>query len=186
MKLVRIGYSSNMEEYKTRHIQRYFDISYETVRTWAEEFKVYLSPLANPGEGRHRVFSEDDLRVFSLVRDMKEKGNTFADIHVSLKMGERGELPQISFDDEVVEELAIAQTNRTLTQLTQERDEAVKELQVVKEELIKFRTQLEMRAASEVELKAQLQHAQERIEKLLQEKVRLEVLLEMERERKSD
>jgi DNA-binding transcriptional MerR regulator len=179
-----MGYSSTMDEYKTRHIQRYYDISYETVRAWAEEFKEYLSPLANPGEGRHRVFSDNDLRVFSLVREMKETGSTFSDIHASLKSGIRGKLPEIGFDDEVVEELAIAQTNRTVNQLTFERDEAVKELQTVKDELIKIRTQLEMKETSESELKGRLQQAQERIEKLLQEKTRLEVMLEMSRERK--
>lgn len=175
-----------MDEYKTRHIQKYFDISYETVRTWAEEFKEYLSPLANPGEGRHRVFSEDDLRVFSLVSNMKETGSTFSDIHVTLKTGERGRLPEIGFDDEVVEELAIAQTNRTLAQLTYERNEAVKELQTVKDELIKIRTQLEMKESTESDLKNQLQQSQQRIEDLVKQVARLEVRLEIAQEDKKD
>jgi len=40
-----------------------------------------------------RQFTEDDLRVFSLVSEMKGQGKIYAEIKASLGAGQRGELP---------------------------------------------------------------------------------------------
>jgi DNA-binding transcriptional MerR regulator len=71
-----------------------FDISRETVRSWVKEFRDYLSPTATPPKGRQRHFTEDDLAVFALIAELKNKRWKFADIHPLLQAGERGK-PQL-------------------------------------------------------------------------------------------
>lgn len=72
-----------------------FKIARETIRKWCLEFDRYLSPGANPGKNRDRYFSDDDMRVLSLVSEMKAAGRTYADIHVALGAGQRGEIPEL-------------------------------------------------------------------------------------------
>lgn len=81
--------------YRSKHVSTIFNISHETVRTWSNEFGEYLSPTARPGARKQRLFTKDDMSVFSLVSELKKQGMTFDEIHASLKNGERGELPTI-------------------------------------------------------------------------------------------
>lgn len=67
-----------------------------TVRNWAIEFAQYLSPTANPGEGKQRTFTVEDLRVIAIIAEYKRNGATYEDIHAALKVGVRGEAPDIS------------------------------------------------------------------------------------------
>lgn len=80
--------------YTTKHICAYFDVTHETVKRWTKEFSDYLSPTALPDKGRQRQFTEQDVRVFSLVHGMKKQGLVFEDIHVALASGQRGDLPE--------------------------------------------------------------------------------------------
>lgn len=80
--------------YTSRQIATLLNITGETVRARSEEFAEFLSHLANPGTKRQRQFNESDLRVMVLVNDMKNAGARFDDIHLALKNGQRGELPE--------------------------------------------------------------------------------------------
>src|SRR3954454_4310661 len=82
-------------EYKSSHVQRLFTVSPETVRNWSEEFGEYLSVTATPGTGRHRLFTHEDIEVFALVAELKDKGLTYTDIHAALQNNQRGEVPQM-------------------------------------------------------------------------------------------
>ncbi|MBA3873377.1 MAG: hypothetical protein H0X30_29950, partial [Anaerolineae bacterium] len=66
----------------------------ETIRKWAVEFENELSPTANPGDGRQRVFVDDDLAIFALISEMKGQGKLYTDIHAALANGQRGSAPQ--------------------------------------------------------------------------------------------
>lgn len=79
--------------YSTRHISQLFGVSPQTVRSWSIEFADFLSASATPGEGRRRQFTEDDLRVFALIREQKKAGMLFEDIHIALQNGLLGDLP---------------------------------------------------------------------------------------------
>jgi DNA-binding transcriptional MerR regulator len=82
--------------YTTKQVGAIFGRSHETIRLWAEEFQPYLEPLATPGKGRNRSFTEADLEVLALIAKMKEEGFNFEDIHQSLKHGQRGTPPGIA------------------------------------------------------------------------------------------
>lgn len=85
--------------YTSRHLSSLFDVTIETIRLWSIEFASYLSSTANPGTGKARQFSQDDLEVLTLVADLKGQGMTFADIHANLKSGQRGKATVRSPED---------------------------------------------------------------------------------------
>lgn len=79
--------------YSTIQVATLFNAARETVRKWAVEFEHELSPSANPGEGRQRVFTDDDLEKIALIVEMKSQGKLYADIHAALANGQRGNPP---------------------------------------------------------------------------------------------
>lgn len=79
--------------YTASQIASIFSIARETVRKYAIEFHAYLSPSANPGKDRQRVYVDSDLEVFALICEMKTQGKLYSDIHASLQNGSRGEFP---------------------------------------------------------------------------------------------
>ena len=132
-------------DYKSKDVQTLFSVSAETVRKWSEEFSEYLSPLATPGHGRHRIFSSDDLHVFALIAELKNKGMTYADIGGALANGQRGEIPEGSPERGLTlrSALELDYAQRQILALSTERDELQSEVQSLREENIRLKTQLE-------------------------------------------
>jgi len=174
-------YYPGMSDYKTIDVQQIFAISDETVRAWAREFSDYLSPLANPGTGRHRLFNLDDMRVFALVSEMKGKGLTFADIHVSLAAGERGQFPPGGADQPIVN----YDTSLLLDHARQEIDQLKAAQQASRNENIRLQTRLEEREKRIAELESdhnqrdEVNALHERLEKLQREMGKLEAMIEL-------
>jgi DNA-binding transcriptional MerR regulator len=79
--------------YTTKDIAAIFKVSHQAVKTWAREFGLYLSPSAQPEAGKRRIFTDDDVRVFALVREYTQRGYNFTDAHLALKAGQRGDIP---------------------------------------------------------------------------------------------
>lgn len=75
-----------------------FGVTQETVRAWSIEFESFLSPTANPGANRTRLFTDEDMRVLALVADLRKSNASFEDIRASLHNGERGEAPPFTPD----------------------------------------------------------------------------------------
>lgn len=69
-------------------------ISRQTISNWCKEFAEYLSVTANPPNGSHRRFTQEDLNILALISSMKEMGGTYEDIHASLRIGQRGRLTE--------------------------------------------------------------------------------------------
>lgn len=81
--------------YQSRHVKSLIGIgNNETLGSWVREFKDFLSSDANPGRGRNRQFSYEDLCVLKLVKEMRDQGFKFEDIHASLLNGSRGDVPE--------------------------------------------------------------------------------------------
>ena len=170
-------YASIMtNDYKPKDVQMLFGVSDETVRTWANQFDEFLSPLANPGKGRHRIFTYDDLSVFALVAELKAKGMTYADVSAALQNGERGDVPEIPTDIDML------QTTIQLDDASQKVKQLQSLIQQSREEIIRLQTLLEERDR-QIE---QLRTDQGKVEKLYEQIGRLKALLEIERERNKD
>ena len=97
--------------------------SKETIRVWSVTFANFLSPSASPTtKGQHRLYSDADLEVFFLVKEMRSRGITFDEIALSLANGERALVPTsntIALSQQ--EQLTALQT--TITNLKTELDE---------------------------------------------------------------
>lgn len=167
--------------YATRHVGDLFHVSGETVRNWANEFVMYLSVVGNPPKGKQRRFTDEDLSVFSLVAEMKQRGATFDEIHMALAAGQRGAPLQFVQDERSVarseEEPSIAlqvqYLQQTLARMEQQRDEALAQVQPFKDEIIRIQAQLDtsrgMYESRIQELNEQLKEAQRRAEELIRE-----------------
>lgn len=133
-------------DYKSTHVQRLFNVSPETVRNWADEFKDHLSVTASPGSGRHRLFTHEDMEVFALVAELKDKGLTYNDIHASLQNGQRGDVPQmlVSQVQDLQLALQVDQAQELVARLEGERDVAIAKMQTLHDENIRLQTRLEM------------------------------------------
>jgi DNA-binding transcriptional MerR regulator len=82
------------EFFTTQSIIKTFKVSHQTVKNWCDEFGRYLSPTATPGDGKKRVFTPNDLKVFALLSDYHKRGFRWEDAHAALQNGQRGEIPQ--------------------------------------------------------------------------------------------
>jgi DNA-binding transcriptional MerR regulator len=85
--------------YSSSQAAAVYHVSNETIRNWSEEFSRYLSFMANPGKGRTRSFSDEDMQVLALIAEMKANGSTFEEIHISLGRGQRGDAPALQVEE---------------------------------------------------------------------------------------
>ena len=71
-------------ELQPADVARWLDISTSTVRVWSREFSDYLSDSAVGGDGKHRVYSTDDVQRMAFIRSLRKAGNSTADIRETL------------------------------------------------------------------------------------------------------
>lgn len=135
------------EKYTTEHVANLYGVTRETVRQWSEEFERHLSPTANPGYRRQRLFTDDDMRVFDYIAGQKKQGAINEDIHNDLDAQQRGASPAASPGEL---SMTISQTDRK-TLITQISDlqrtidrleDEIKELQEVKLDVARLEGEL--------------------------------------------
>jgi DNA-binding transcriptional MerR regulator len=171
--------------YTTRHIAAMYNVTGETIRQWTYEFQEYLSPTAQPGKNRNRLYSIEDMEVLSLVSELKKQGKVYADIHLNLRSGQRGRAPELPPEEMQVitsgerEKQASLEAERlqyAMVLLKEELKQAetkLAQMQGLKEENAKLQAKLEFSERELEETKQQLQqlNAQliERVEQLSQQ-----------------
>jgi DNA-binding transcriptional MerR regulator len=159
-------------------VAAYYKKTEPTIRAWANEFADHLSPTANPGKGKGRSFTLDDLMVFSLVSEMKDRNHTFEDIHAALKSGQRGDPPSLSENDLRVlkategekraafEIQALQQHMVDLQQRLNKAEQQAAEAAALKEELASSQTRINMLTETKDDLQQRLDKAQQQIGEL--------------------
>lgn len=85
-------------DYSTQNICTLFNVSHQTVKNWATHFREFLSPTARPEPHKQRVYTIQDLAVFSLASQMLKAGNKYADVKRALSAGHRGAIPDADPD----------------------------------------------------------------------------------------
>lgn len=148
--------------YKTTELRQFFNVSRQTISAWCNEFAEYLSPTATPVGNTHRQLTDDDLEVLALVSEMSRASRPFAEIHLALRSGQRGEIPLTSNDLVPLD---------TSTQLSLYRTQIL-ELQSRIDEIEREKDEAVGRAK---ELREQFAQAQAKIHELYQKMARLEV-----------
>ena len=110
-----------MDFYTTSGAAKLFQVTDQTVKNWAREFASHLSPTAQPGDGKRRTFTTDDLSVFALVHSYGAKGMNYEDAQAALIAGQRGSIPG------GVSELATVAAPPALLERLREEERAVTE-----------------------------------------------------------
>lgn len=138
--------------YTAAHIKSMFRVSHQTVQNWSKTFETFLSPSARPEKNRMRLFTPDDVSVFSLASDMIGQGGTYKDVLAALANGSRGGIPELS--DNAITAPASGQMLALREGLTTAQDE-IKRLQTALDEQ-RGRDKLleEKLSAAEAEIKA--------------------------------
>lgn len=78
------------------------DMADSTLRKYANQYKEYLSSDGAGGSGRHRDYTEHDVRVLKLIRDMKLQNVADEDIDVTLRSLQAGGWDRLpALDDHV-------------------------------------------------------------------------------------
>lgn len=148
--------------YQTKDVCEVFDISRQTVRIWTAEFAEYLSPSATPEKGQQRNFSDEDMAVFALVHEVKQRGGTYDNAHLQLKNGQRGELPTKSLLVQAEPEMHLSTLRSQITRLSNQLEGVMIE-----------RDELRITSSQEKALRQradeQLKEAQKKIDDLNQE-----------------
>lgn len=149
--------------YRTKDVAAFYDVSDQTVGVWSREFAQYLSPHANPGRKKKRLFTKEDMSVFSLVSQLQGHGMTFEEIHANLKSGARGEEPHVEPTEvqaliSTETESRLAVENDRLTRALVSAQEALKKAEIelaklreVEDQNIRLETKLEVEQASKQE-----------------------------------
>ena len=162
----------------TKTVAVYFKRSGPTVRNWAKEFADYLSPTGSPEAGKVREFTVEDMKVFDLIAKMKDQGKTYDEIHASLKMGARGNPPDL--DESDLEVLQAAEGERRVALEVQALQQVIVDLrrqlsraqetaaqaEIVRLENRELKTSLRYSDKEREDLKKRLDTAQSRIEAL--------------------
>jgi len=164
--------------YRSKDAAALYNVTPQTIGAWAKEFAEYLSSNANPGHKKQRLFTKEDMTVFSLVSDMQDNGLAFADMHATLKTGNRGEPPTIEPTEMQVivaneHENRLTIENERLTRALVDAQQALKKaetelasLREVEDRNIKLETQLEGALTVKGELQNQIAQLQAKIERL--------------------
>lgn len=150
--------------YRTQHICTLYDVAPETARLWAIEFTPYLSPTATPGKNKHRLFTEEDMRVFSLVAELKKQGLTFADIHAALSSGQRGVPPSLPAEE--VQALISSDIERQLAVENQYLQQALLRAQEELKQVEALRSDLEQTKSTNIRLEVQLEEVRAQRDRL--------------------
>jgi DNA-binding transcriptional MerR regulator len=167
--------------YNTGHVATIFNVTTETVRNWTVGFSEYLSPTALPGRNKKRTYTFDDMKVLSLVAELKSQGMTNADIHAALQNGQRGVPPALE-PDEVQAIVSGDRENRLsleierMQQALVQSQEALKKaqqdlarLRKVEDENIRLQTQLEISRIQEEKLETRVKELEAKLEDRVKE-----------------
>lgn len=146
--------------YTTQQLFNVFQVSHQTIKNWCGEFKDYLSPTATPQKKHRRMFTDEDLKVFDLVKQLKGEGKRYEDIKAALGAGMRGGVPDMPH------EIVPARQNGQLTAALFQIKQLQAELDVERE-MRKVAETMKARTDGKVELlEKQLEDAHEKIYQL--------------------
>lgn len=176
-------------QYKTRDLEILFGVTGETIRAWASEFEEYMSPTAVPTtKGQTRIFTDSDVEIFALVAQLRELGKGFDDVKMALANGQRGDLALIVNERNELDRdhVQLALARQHLASLEANLVAAKEQAAALHDENIRLKTLLERSYEELKQAREQGGEMQARVEQLVREIARLEVRLEMEREKKDD
>lgn len=86
--------------YTVRNVCQLYEVSATTLKNWADMASPFLSEVARPPKGKHRSFTYEDLRVFSVIKSSPDYDSAF----LALSNGQRGDVPDMHNEYSIVME----------------------------------------------------------------------------------
>ena len=77
--------SSQPSTYKPGEVAERLECSADTVRRYSARFAQHLSPSANPGKGKARLYNADDVYTLQTIKSLVEQGLKYDEIEEELK-----------------------------------------------------------------------------------------------------
>jgi DNA-binding transcriptional MerR regulator len=167
---------------KPHDVGELIGLSTSAIRTWSMgEFKQYLSPSAQGGEGRHRDFTDTDTQIINHINELKKRSVPLEEIHASLKQLQADDwidlppLPEVPSD---VTTVPVMPREVAQTAIQSERRSNMREIATLEERIEKLEKQLELeRTGREALLKSEREGREEKLVTLLREMSQLETKL---------
>jgi DNA-binding transcriptional MerR regulator len=166
-------------QYRSQHVATIYGITIETVNVWAREFSNYLSPTANPGQRKARLFTREDMTVVDLIASFRKQNVAYDEIHANLASGQRGNPPDVEPEQvqaivSTEHETRLALENERLRMILVDAQNSLRKaetelarLREVEDKTIRLEAQLE----AEREFKKELLEQQEGQRKELQSQI---------------
>lgn len=109
------------------------DIADSTLRKYAVEYVDYLSTSGAGGNGRHRDYTDHDVRVLKLINDMKRANQSEENIEVTLASLQAGDWERLPKLDEST--AAIIPSPASMVAINQDRAVMQKEIDMLREQI---------------------------------------------------
>ncbi len=173
-----------MPNYNLYAVGERFGVSVEAVRKWCIEFERYLSPRANPGGGKTRILTEEDLTIIALIVERRAESATYAEIHADLENGQRGKIPEEKADSNTTALVAMERMrqvlldNERLTNQVADYQKRLEDLERQREEVIRVQATLDMERLRAERAETTIQQLLEERRELDREIARLHILLD--------
>lgn len=139
-----------MTGYKPGDVARLLDVKENTLRRWVtdQEFGQYLSTRARGGSGSHRAYTEQDVRILTLIAEMRQSNTSTEEIHASLRSlrsaGWAG-LPEIPAAPPGTEPVSMIPREAAETKIDQQRSALMREISVLQERIETLEEMIEKR-----------------------------------------
>lgn len=138
----------------------------QTIRTWSIEFSEYLSPTANPGENKTRLFSVEDARKIALIADYRKRRRSADEIVIALRSGELGDMPE--FEPEELQELDVKSIKQRAELQIEALQYKVLQLNDDRENALQLAEQAQQYREKVIELEATLKAVERQFERQLE------------------
>jgi DNA-binding transcriptional MerR regulator len=161
--------------YKSGQVAQLYNVTRETLRNWSDTFREYLNEDAQPGTGKDRIYTPDDLKIISLVAELRNDNLSLPEIHAALRNGQRGEPPALS-PDELDELLKTKEENPDTQELTSAlvratnalklAEQQLEELENLRVEIATLKTTIEHQTSERTRLEKEIVGLQEEVRQL--------------------
>lgn len=153
--------------YTTQHLAVFFGRSKATIRNWSIEFANHLSPTATPEEGRVRYFTQEDLRVFALISEYKDRDQTYEQIHLALNAGARGEPPELS--EQEIHSISTSERERRISLEVEALQRTIVQLKIELQQVSQKAQQVDEVNLENMRLKTRLELTQQQLDEVKQQ-----------------
>jgi len=144
-----VWHNQIMDTFSSTQVAEIFGVTDTTIRRWTKHCNEFLSPTATPPDGTQRIYTRDDLAVFTQVANMKAEQSKvgWPTILATLANGDRGDVPEnvaLTFGDE--DRRNALQVNALMEQVADLHDQVIRletESKMERERRIEAETDLE-------------------------------------------